>query len=181
VVEDIDLKDKFVQQEARRTGGRTSRRLRFRKLAVVSAFGVIGVGGAVAFFHGAGLLVAVPEVGLFSGCKPFSSGAASNLSSAAFEAVKQCTPEQAFRLGEARLSGNPQEALMLFEHAARGNYALAARAIGEMYDPQARSSRPSPFSSPDELLALQWYRRADSLGAPGLRDRIRQLEAKPNN
>ena len=53
--------------------------------------------------------------------------------------------------------------------------AEAAYELAKMYDPRYFSTQRSPLSKPDANVALNYYRRAESLGASGLAKRISRL------
>lgn len=56
------------------------------------------------------------------------------------------------------------EALLLWEEAARQQHGPAALKIGELYDPIYWGKISSPFSKPNPMQAEKWYQRAAALG-----------------
>ncbi|HZH45154.1 MAG TPA: hypothetical protein VEY31_00825 [Roseococcus sp.] len=82
------------------------------------------------------------------------------------------------RRGEALLAtGDISGARRFFERGAAMGSAAAARALAETFDPATLASRNTRGLQPDPAQALQWYRRAEELGATELAPRIARLEA----
>lgn len=166
-----DLKAKFIEQEQSRNADSSSSpgnsgehgRRKFGKLKLLA---VAGVGLLLA-----GWLLGGPAK---PACKDVVFRG-QELSDDSIASLKLCTPEQIFHIGQERRPKNLQEALILFELAARDGHGPAARTIGEMYDPHKWSRLSSPFAAPDESLALKWYKRAETLGDTGLHERIPAL------
>ena len=82
------------------------------------------------------------------------------------------------RRGDALLAtGDISGARRFFERGATLGSAAAARAMAETFDPATLASRNTRGLQPDPAQALQWYRRAEELGASELAPRIARLEA----
>lgn len=82
------------------------------------------------------------------------------------------------RRGEALLAtGDISGARRFFERGASLGSSAAARAMAETFDPATLANRNTRGLQPDPVQAVQWYRRAEELGATDLAPRISRLEA----
>jgi TPR repeat protein len=82
------------------------------------------------------------------------------------------------RRGEALLMiGDISGARRFLERAADGGSAAAAMAMAETYDPALLASRGVIGLPADRSAALDWYRRALTLGANAAAARIFAIEA----
>jgi TPR repeat protein len=82
------------------------------------------------------------------------------------------------RRGEALLAtGDISGARRFFERGASLGSGAAARAMAETFDPATLASRNIRGLQPEPAQALQWYRRAEELGATDLAPRITRLES----
>ncbi|CAO3357811.1 hypothetical protein [Azospirillum palustre] len=172
-----DLKAKFDEQESHgqrvRPSGpspdRLPRKVRsFRHFRPVALVATVLCAGMIGWFF-------LGSRG--SACQDAVFAAGNELTDAALESLKQCTPDQMLLMARTRQSTNREEGLVLYELAAKKGSGSAARAIAEMLDPNGWVRATSSFSAPNATHALQWYRRAESLGEAGLRDRIEALKA----
>jgi hypothetical protein len=85
----------------------------------------------------------------------------------------------AFRRGSELLAvGDISGARRFLESAARDGNGAAAFALAETFDPRAPLRRGVIGAPPDRAAALQWYRRAETLGIAEAASRIATLEAQ---
>jgi TPR repeat protein len=84
------------------------------------------------------------------------------------------------RRGDAMLAtGDISAARLLYRPAAEAGSGPAAAALGRSFDPAFLASSGVIGIQPDPEAAAKWYRKAASLGEPGMEDAIKRLEVVP--
>jgi TPR repeat protein len=76
-------------------------------------------------------------------------------------------------------TGDISAARLLYEPAAEAGNGPAAAALGRTFDPAFLTSIGTIGIRPDPSAAAKWYRKAASLGEPGMEDAIKRLELLP--
>jgi TPR repeat protein len=75
--------------------------------------------------------------------------------------------------------GDISAARLLYQPAAEAGSGPAAVALGRTFDPAFLASTGAIGIQPDASAAAKWYRKAASLGEPGMEDAIKRLEVVP--
>ena len=72
--------------------------------------------------------------------------------------------------------GDIAPARLLLERAANAQDATAAFLLAQTYDPAVLGVRDTRSIAPEPVLALDWYRKAASLGSADAQRRLTQLQ-----
>jgi hypothetical protein len=72
--------------------------------------------------------------------------------------------------------GDIAAARLLLERAANSQDATAAFLLAQTYDPAVLGARDTRSIAPEPVLALDWYRKAASLGSADAQQRLTQLQ-----
>ncbi len=90
-------------------------------------------------------------------------------------------PAESLREGQGLLQrGKPDLAMLLFQHAARGNEPEAAVAMARMYDPETWTAATSALPKPDAETAAYWYEPAARAGKAVAQRRLGQILVELN-